>query len=612
MAMKLKLSQKAIILVAVPLVLELAFIIALGELLQRAETAQNIQYLSKQSVADAQEVLECVYNQSLNSLSYTSSRRAFEADKFDALLRRCKNKIYALRIQNLHDEAQLQRVRKIDDCVTRVSCSLLAREQLSKIDKALSPQVELHQRTQLESASKDLISTVHDFTEAEKVANLENPEKESYFRQMVRTCLYAGIFLNLALAAAFTAYYNRSINSRLSVLMDNVHRLSKGRELNAPVGGDDEIAKLDEVFRKMTVALAVASARERTIFQYAADVIFSLNDRLQFTVVSQASQSMLGYAPDELVGRSIIGFVEKHLATETALKLHEVRGNGSASNEFEVRFKKADGAIVDALCSVRWSESENSFVCIAHDISAQKALEQAKEELMAMVSHDLRSPLASIQLFLGLVEKGVYGSLSDEGEARIKNQLSEVDRLVTLINSLLDIEKVEAGKLELLIDEVSLDTIIEKSVNAVAMLAERADVSIELERSDIWVQADGDRLVQVLVNLLSNAIKYSPAGSSVTLSVHELDDCLEVRVEDHGLGIPIEMQSRIFERFEQVTTRDARRAASSGLGLAIAKALVEQHGGSIGVNSEEGAGSTFWFRLYPSARPVTTQAVRHN
>jgi signal transduction histidine kinase/uncharacterized protein YktA (UPF0223 family) len=238
--------------------------------------------------------------------------------------------------------------------------------------------------------------------------------------------------------------------------------------------------------------------------------------------------------------------------------------------------------------------------------------ERAKQEYVAMISHDLRSPLTAIQFVLAMIAKGSYGLLSDPGLAKTRAAESSAERLICLINTLLDLEKMEAGKLEMQFVDVEVASVVERSVEAIESLADSSGISVETAQTEARISADAERLVQVLVNILSNAIKFSPKGSSVSITVRELERYVELRVTDRGRGIPASHLKSIFDRFQQVEEADARERGGSGLGLAICKAIVEGHGGSIGIESELGKGSTFWFSVPLAGSPIVSGSADLN
>ncbi len=235
---------------------------------------------------------------------------------------------------------------------------------------------------------------------------------------------------------------------------------------------------------------------------------------------------------------------------------------------------------------------------VFHDMaSALEEAAQRKKELVAMVSHDLRTPLTSLRGFLELLTMGALGQVSEQAADRARKAQNSVERLISLINDLLDLEKMESGTVHLSLAPWKVETLIERSVESVGEFAESHDVTIVSPVTDSTMVADGDRLVQVLVNLLSNAVKFSPPDSTVAIVLKEWPGWLEIRVKDKGRGVPERFQAAIFERFQQVEAADAAQRGGTGLGLPICKAIVEQHGGTIGVDSQEGQGSEFWFRL---------------
>lgn len=223
---------------------------------------------------------------------------------------------------------------------------------------------------------------------------------------------------------------------------------------------------------------------------------------------------------------------------------------------------------------------------------------QHKKELIAMVTHDLRTPLTSIQGALTLLREGVFGPLTAKATNQVEKAEGSAMRLINLINDLLDIERMEAGKLEMHPSLTMTKTIFERTHAAISTFAEQKGISIATGTTSYDVMADEDRVIQVLVNLISNSVKFSEEGTTITLSAKQsTPGFITLSVTDQGRGIPKEFVSSIFERFQQVQKGDAVEKKGTGLGLAICKAIVEGHGGTIGVDSKVGVGSTFWFTL---------------
>jgi signal transduction histidine kinase len=234
--------------------------------------------------------------------------------------------------------------------------------------------------------------------------------------------------------------------------------------------------------------------------------------------------------------------------------------------------------------------------------SAQKM----KQSFVSTMSTEFRVPISATRDYLVKLSEGSDRALPERARTRARTTEQSLQRLIGLMNDLLTVQAPGASRVDIRPRTCSFDEIIRSSIDAVFAYAERSGVRLEVQSGQVEVYADPDRIVQVLVNLLSNAIKFSPAGSTVAISTEAADDQVEVRVVDKGRGVPLHLREAIFERFRQVTATDATEKGGTGLGLPICKEIVELHGGSIGVESEEGQGSTFWFRLpaRPAAGPV--------
>lgn len=240
---------------------------------------------------------------------------------------------------------------------------------------------------------------------------------------------------------------------------------------------------------------------------------------------------------------------------------------------------------------------------VFHDMA--ESLEEAakrKAELLAIVSHDLRAPLTSVQGALTLLSEGVMGELTPRAAKTVALADNNTRALITLINDLLDIEKAESGNIVIVPRKVVLEELFERARDAVVMIADQNNIAIDVQDTDIVFTADPDRLAQVLINLVSNSIKFSPPNSTITLSGTVQGDNLRLSVKDQGRGVPAEFRDKIFERYQQVKSEDGMRGKGTGLGLSICKSFVEAHGGTIGVDSEEGKGSDFWM-LIPLTPP---------
>lgn len=236
---------------------------------------------------------------------------------------------------------------------------------------------------------------------------------------------------------------------------------------------------------------------------------------------------------------------------------------------------------------------------VIQNMEQLKTLDQAKSEFLSIASHELRTPLTSIKGSLSLMRSGVVGQMNAMAENLLTIAENETDRLIRLINDILDLAKIEARKLPLSQDWHSFNKLVETSLQSLQGLAQQADVTLVAEAMPVVdVYMDDDRIQQVLTNLMSNAIKFSPQGKQVIVRC-EVNDRSElvVEVQDQGRGIDPQDQEAIFQKFRQATNAKNPLVKGTGLGLAIARALVEQHGGKIAVRSNPGEGSVFYFTL---------------
>lgn len=253
--------------------------------------------------------------------------------------------------------------------------------------------------------------------------------------------------------------------------------------------------------------------------------------------------------------------------------------------------------------------NEEKNIAVFLDKTAEHELEQVKREFMAMVTHEVRTPISSVYGILALLESGALGQLSAKGLELTRGVKATCKRVLRLVSDLLDLEKIQAGKFSLDRKKVSVQYAMENSFDNVQPLTQERHITIDLTQTDLCCFADEDRLVQVLVNLLGNAIKYSPDNSRISVSISETSTHIKLTVTDQGRGIPEDKLGKIFGHYEQVDLSDSKKMGGSGLGLAICKAIVLEHGGEIGVDSKAGEGSSFWFTMPKLTREQELQAL---
>jgi PAS domain S-box-containing protein len=597
MKINLTLSFKTLIqLVAIPLAIELSFLGAVSVLVKRAELATMAEGHACDVTTHANALLRLMVEVGATGVIYHLSQSAGYHPKYQALSDQIEKESLAIEdlVKNSPPEREsYQKMRLLnDECMSRLKS---AQNFLSQGDTAGA----MKAFAEMQAESARLFEATDQLIAQQAVIQKTGGEVEQDYLEKLNLLLLIGTTFSIIVVCLVATSFNRSTSSRLGVLIDNTMRLASRRPLNPQLGGTDEIAQLDKFFRVMALSLEESVRKETAAVNNALDVICTIDGEGKIAAINPSSLKIFGYGPEDMLGTRISQIVYREDVAQTLENISQAIGQ-KAVQTFENRIVRCNGTLADISWSVYWSPDEKSWFCMASDITERKEMDRIKREFIALVSDDLKAPLIAINDALSRL--GARGHLAGEGDNKVRVAEDNVKRLIGLVNNLLDIEQMESGKLELHIAPASVSAIIERSVRSIQGFAQQSGVRIDVQSgSDVTIQADEEKLVQVVVNLLSNAIKFSPKEASVAVIVQDESDWLKVMVKDEGRGVPDDLKEAIFERFKQVDAADERVKGGSGLGLAICKAIVEQHGGSIGVESNmvngEKIGSNFWFRV---------------
>ncbi len=385
------------------------------------------------------------------------------------------------------------------------------------------------------------------------------------------------------------------------------------------------------------------SRQNELILNSVGEGLCGLDLEGKITFVNPAAAKLLGYQVTELIGQSIF----------LILPHSKADGRPYPFEASPICASLRDGSVHQVTDEAFWRKDISSFpveylstpireqgaivgaVVTFKDITERQLVERMKDEFVSVVSHELRTPLTSIHGSLVMLNSGLLSVESERGKRLLEIAVDSTDRLVRLINDILDIERIESGKVTMAKQDCDAAELMTEAANVMHAMAERYGVTLTVETLSARLWADSDRVIQTLTNLLSNAIKFSHAGGTVWLRAevgnrvsgienqkefsslptpHFLlpTPYLTFQVKDQGRGIPVDKLETVFERFQQVDASDSRHHDGTGLGLAICRSIVQQHGGQIWVESTVGEGSTFYFTLPILPEPPTPEAIASN
>ena len=419
----------------------------------------------------------------------------------------------------------------------------------------------------------------------------------SSYDQIHRVMLAGGL---VALAVAFgIGIFVAGRVTRPVVEMQAIARqMSEGQfAVRAPVHSEDELGALGRALNVMVLRLReqiqnieAERAKATAILDGMVEGVVAVDGQECILLMNERARAMFGVGPGRGEGKPFLEVIRN-------ADLHEIFRSGRTAGDVfrrELRLiHPVDRTLRVTAVPLRLTGEEPGLVLVVDDVTELRRLEHVRTEFIANVSHELRTPLTAIQ---GYLETLLSGALEEREHAQrfVEIAFRHTERLGRLLNDLTDLSNIELGKVSLRLAPTPLRPLVDSVLELVAAKARDGDVALTAEVSDtISVQADHDRLVQILINLVDNAVKYTPAGGSVTVRARPTaEGRIEVSVSDTGIGIPRADLPRITERFYRVDKARSRELGGTGLGLAIVKHLVLAHGGDMAIDSEEGRGTT--------------------
>lgn len=375
------------------------------------------------------------------------------------------------------------------------------------------------------------------------------------------------------------------------------------------IGSRRRTAFIEAVVDERTAQLKDSEVRQRTLLDTIVEGIISIDAQGFIETFNPAAERLFGYSADEVLGKNVSMLMpEPHRSAHDGyLKRYLVSGEAHVigiGRELEGRRKDGTTFPMDLAVSEMHLGGRRLFSGVVRDITERKRVERMKDEFISTVSHELRTPLTAIRGSLGLLTGGAMGELPGEVVSLLALAQGNTERLLQLINDILDINRIDSGQMQFHFETVAARPFLERALGRYAAHGAQQAVRFAISEcvEDGLVFADRERLLQVMGKLMSNAAKFSPEGGTVDIAAARRGDAIRVSVTDHGMGIPGAFRDKVFDRFTQADSSDNRKAGGTGLGLSISKAIVEKHGGRIGFFTGEGAGTTFYFDLPESRR----------
>ncbi|RGW14403.1 cell wall metabolism sensor histidine kinase WalK [Enterococcus asini] len=425
--------------------------------------------------------------------------------------------------------------------------------------------------------------------------------RDTAFIFVTASLLAAAISIVVAVLVA------RSITQPIGEMQEQAMRIARGDySRRVTVYGKDELGQLAETFNQLGERIeetqdAMESERNRldSVLSHMTDGVIATDRRGKVTSINEMAMTLLNVKGEEVIGESILellGIEEDY----TLRKLLEKPDEMLIHRENPYRgtvILRTDFAMIR-----RESGFISGLVAVMHDVTEQEKTEQERREFVSNVSHELRTPLTSMRSYIEALSEGAW---KDEEIAPnfLKVTLDETDRMIRMINDLLDLSRMDSQQSNLQLEYININELVSFVLDRFDMIMNNEEkgkkyrIRRDFTQRELWAEVDPDKIIQVIDNIMNNAIKYSPDGGTITMHLSETHNNILLSITDQGLGIPKKDLQKVFDRFYRVDKARARKQGGTGLGLAITKEVIKAHGGTIWVESQEGRGSTFYITL---------------
>lgn len=417
-------------------------------------------------------------------------------------------------------------------------------------------------------------------------------ESAKNFRTTAKRWSEITVLLNILLAAVLFVFVYKNLTRRISLLKNNVDNLLLGHKLEGKVSGTDEIAHLDMKFRKMAEEVNRANELEKAVLETAPDPILTVSRDLRVTKANPAALNFFNITEYQSEGSRLSNLFKSANFEEISTLLSEANKEEIAKT-CDIELSKETKHWINL--SVQFSQSHGLYTFIIRDITSRVRAEKLRDQAIAMISHDLRSPLTTVGVACEILENSNGGTLNELGKSAVRQASQSSKQMLALTNDLLDLEKASTGLMVLDLSRVIFGDLCESAIQAVSGQISQRKQTVNIQGTNNALVCDFSKMLRVLCNLIGNAANYSPENSAITIAAEARPDSFRIVVKDQGPGVPDREKVEIFEPYFQSTGKTSRalKTNSTGLGLAICKSFVELHGGSIWIEDLPAGGSAF-------------------